>query len=172
MSDRTPGHLKTFNYIGLYRYALTFCCHNQQRRFELGSGVELLLTQIRRATNDEQFVICAYCFMPNHLHLLVNALAATSNALKFIKRAKQFSGFYYKQQYHQPLWQRYGYEHVLRDDDDMRRAARYIFENPVRASLVSSPQNYPFLGSDTHSVNEILEFVATSGELQTSGRSA
>jgi putative transposase len=169
MPERTPGHLKTFGYIGLYRYALTFCCHDKQRRFERADAVDLVLSQIRRAANDEHFVVSAYCFMPNHLHLLVKALVEASDALKFIKRAKQFSGFYYKQKYHVPLWQRYSYEHVLRDDDDLRRAAKYIFENPVRASLVSSPQNYPFLGSDTHSVNDILALVAISSRPQTSG---
>ena len=128
MPERTPGHLKTFGYIGLSRYALTFCCHNKQRRFERADAVDLVLSQIRRAANDERFVVSAYCFMPNHLHLLVKALADTSDALTFIKRAKQFSGFYYKQKYHVPLWQRYSYEHVLRDDDDLRRAAKYIFE--------------------------------------------
>jgi len=170
MPDRTPGHLTTFSYVGLYRYSLTFCCHNRQRRFDEKTAVDLVLSQIRRAANDEWFAISAYCFMPDHLHLIIEARDTTSNALKFIKRAKQFSGFYYKQKYHEPLWQRYGYEHVLRDDDDVRRAARYIFENPVRASLVSSPQNYPYLGSDTHSVNELLQYPErpTGGSASTS----
>ena len=99
--------------------------------------------------------------MPDHLHLLVEALTEQSNALKFIARAKQLSGFYYKQRYQRTLWQRYGYEHVLRDDEDTRGVARYIFENPVRARLSQSPDLYPFLGSDTHTVAEILEY--TSG---------
>jgi REP-associated tyrosine transposase len=123
--------------------------------------VDLVLGHIRRAAADDQFAIPAYCFMPDHLHLLIEARAETCSALKFISRAKQFSGFYYKHRYQRTLWQRYGYEHVLRDDEDTRGVARYIFENPIRAALVESPQNYPFLGSDTHSVAEILEF--TSG---------
>jgi len=157
-----PGHIKSFDYLGLHRYALTFCSDARQRVFLGRDVVDLVLSNIRRAANDEQFAIPAYCFMPGHLHVLVEGLTDTSSSLKFIARAKQFSGYYYKQKYRRTLWQRYGYEHVLRDDEDTRRVARYIFENPVRAALVASPQDYPFLGSDTHSVNEILEY-ATSG---------
>jgi len=156
-----PGHIQSFDYVGLYRYAFTFCCNSRQQWFQERDAVELVLLQIRRAASDEQFAIPAYCFMPDHLHLLIKGLSDVSNGLKFISRAKQFSGYYYKQRYQRTLWQRYGYEHVLRDDEDTRRVARYIFENPLRAGLVASPQNYPFLGSDTHSVNEILEY--TSG---------
>ena len=99
--------------------------------------------------------------MPDHLHLLVEAQVDRSNGLTFISRAKQLSGFCYKQRHNRPLWQRYGYGHVLRDDEKTRVVARYILENPIRARLVSSPEEYPFLGSDTHSLPEILEF--TSG---------
>ena len=93
--------------------------------------------------------------------MLVEAQGDQSDGLKFIARAKQLSAFYYKKEYHQVLWQRYGYEHVLRDDEKTRVIARYIFENPIRARLVRSPEEYPFLGSDTHTVQEVLEY--TSG---------
>jgi putative transposase len=156
-----PGHLRAFDYVGLHRYFLTFCCHSQQTRFRDRAAVDLVLSQIRRAARDEQFAILAYCFMPDHLHLLMEALADQSHGLKFIARAKQFSGFSYRKERHQALWQRYGYEHVLRDDEKTRVVARYILENPVRAGLVKSPEEYPFSGSDTHSVQEVLEF--TSG---------
>jgi putative transposase len=156
-----PGHLRAFDYLGLYRYFLTFCCHRRLPRFQNPAAVELVMLQIRRAACDEQFVIPAYCFMSDHLHLLIEATADQSNGLKFIAKAKQLSGFYYKKHYGQTLWQRYGYEHILRDDEKTRVVARYIFENPVRAGLVRAPEEYPFIGSDTHSVQEVLEF--TSG---------
>jgi putative transposase len=140
----------------LYRYFLTFCCHSKQRRFISQAVVDLALSQIRRAAAQEQFAIPAYCFMPDHLHLLVEGLTDTSNCLRFIRRAKQLSGFHYSREWQQTLWQRYGFEHVLRSDEDTHRVARYIFENPIRAGLVSCAEQYEFLGSDTHSLTEIL----------------
>jgi hypothetical protein len=47
-------------------------------------------------------------------------------------------------------------DRVLRSDEATFDVVRYIFENPVRAGLVRSPADYPFLGSDVWSVEEIL----------------
>ena len=51
------------------------------------------------------------------------------------------------------------YERVLRDDEATLAVARYIIENPVRAGLVSDPRDYPFLGSQVFSLDEILSAV-------------
>jgi putative transposase len=34
-----------------------------------------------------------------------------------------------------PVWQRGFYDHVIRDEEDLERARRYIEENPVRWAL-------------------------------------
>ena len=54
------------------------------------------------------------------------------------------------------LWQRSYFEHVLRDEEDTIGVAKYILENPVRAGLVERPEAYPYLGSMTVSVEELL----------------
>jgi putative transposase len=159
MLTGNPGHVKGFDYTGLHRHFLTFCTDRRQRLFVNQAVVDLVLLQILRAADDEQFAVVAYCFMPDHLHLLIEARSDSSNCLRFIKRAKQFSGFYYSRAHGNRLWQRYGFEHTLRDDNDTLRAARYILENPVRSRLVVNPQDYEFSGSRTHSVAEILEAV-------------
>ena len=97
--------------------------------------------------------------MPDHLHLLIEAGSESSNALDFIKRAKQLSGFHYKKQFGERLWQRYGFERVLRDDDCTLVVARYMLENPLRAGLVESPEEYGFSGSTTHPLRQLLDAV-------------
>ena len=95
--------------------------------------------------------------MPDHLHMLVEGLEDRSDCRDFIKRAKQYSGFYFTRARGEKLWQRYGYERVLRNDEATLDVARYILRNPVRAGLVSDPRGYPFLGSDRYSLEEILD---------------
>jgi REP element-mobilizing transposase RayT len=56
--------------------------------------VGLVLSQILHAANDEQFALVAYCFMPDHVHLLVEALSESSCALRFVARTKQRTGFH------------------------------------------------------------------------------
>jgi len=108
----------------------------------------------------------AYCFMPDHLHLLVEAQSQNSDCRAFIRRAKQLAGFQYARSVGGRLWQRYGFERVLRDDEGTLIVARYIVENPVRAGLAESSESYPFSGSEVYALGDIL---AAVGELPRSG---
>ena len=97
--------------------------------------------------------------MPDHVHLIVEAKEETSDLKRFVARAKQLSGYVYSQTHQRRrLWQRYGFEHVLRDDESTQRSVRYVLENPVRAGLVRDPREYPFIGSSVFDVKELLEY--------------
>jgi putative transposase len=158
-----PEHLKAFNYTGEYAYFLTYCTHERRRIFTEASRVDLVSTQILRVAGDEGFAITAYCYMPDHLHMLVEGRRATSDCRRFIRRAKQFSGFYFQKAFGERLWQRYGYEHVLRADEAVLGVARYILENPVRAGLTAHVRDYPYLGSSLYTIEEILDGLHMSG---------
>jgi putative transposase len=106
-----------------------------------------MLEQISRAAADWSFVVLAYCFMPDHLHLLVEAHAENADLLKFAHAVKQRTGYAYRQLSTGPLWQQGYFEHVLRDDELTPVVARYILANPVSAGLCSEPRHYPFSGS-------------------------
>jgi REP element-mobilizing transposase RayT len=101
--------------------------------------------------------------MPDHLHMLVEGLRESSDCRAFIKHAKQLSGFYYKQQFGDRLWQRYSFEHVLRGEEATIGVARYIIENPVRAGFVVHAEDYALVGSDTYTVAQILDAIQMSG---------
>jgi putative transposase len=159
MLTGNPGRLKSFDYVGLYRYFFTLCTDNRRQHFVARDHVDLVFEQILRGATETDFAIVAYCFMPDHLHLLVEAQSETSDCRQFIKRAKQFSGYHFKQKFNKRLWQRYGFEHVLRDDEGTLGVARYIMENPVRAGLVARVEDYPFAGSPVYPLAEILAAV-------------
>jgi len=157
-----PGHpeyLQHFDYVGFHRYSLTFCTMGRQPLFVTQPVVDLVLEQFLRSAGEERFALIAYCFMPDHVHLLVGGTCETSDGKRFISRAKQYSGFYFKQRHQQRLWQRYPFERVLRSNEATLIVARYILENPVRAGLVSDPREYPFLGSCVYSLDAILNAV-------------
>jgi putative transposase len=154
-----PQHLKAFDYRGLHYYFLTFCTLNRCRLFVSRRRVDTVYAQILRAAREHHIALIAYCFMPDHLHLLVAGESDDSDCLQFITRAKQYSGFYYRAAFGRRLWQRYGYEHVLRSDQSVLSVARYILENPVRARLVGRVQDYPFSGSSVYSLEQLLEAV-------------
>jgi hypothetical protein len=43
-----------------------------------------------------------------------------------------------------PFWQRGFYDHALRKEEDIRKAAEYIVHNPVPAGLVEHWLDYPY----------------------------
>ena len=156
MITNNPGHLKGFNYIGLHRYSLTFCTDGRRRLFVDGGTVELVMQQLLRAANEQKFSVIAYCFMPDHLHLLIEGTSDSSDGKRFIKAFKQYSGYYYTHQWQRTLWQRYGFEHVLRDDEVMIEVVRYILRNPVRAGLAATVEEYPFVGSMVYDLKDLI----------------
>jgi putative transposase len=72
---------------------------------------------------------------------------------------KQRAGFAFKQRTGRPLWQPSYHDHVLRDEEVLLKVVRYVLDNPVRAGLVTSPRDYPFLGSDVYPLDWLLEAV-------------
>jgi putative transposase len=169
MITNKPEHLKTFDYLGLHRYFLTFCTHARRRSFMTPDRVNLVLDHILRTASDGRFALLAYCFMPDHCHLLIEGQSDDSDCRRFITRAKQYSGFHYQRAFGERLWQRYGFERTLRGEDDTLSVARYILENPVRAGLAGRIADYPFLGSKVYSVDAIAEAVQMSSEWRKSG---
>ena len=139
--------LKDFSYRGQYRYFITIRCHSQNLHFDNGSCVDKVLDILRNTANQKAFSIWAYCFMPDHLHLLIEGQTDQSNMRKFVSLFKQKTGFWFSQHRNDRLWQENYYEHVLRTDEETVPIARYIFENPVRRGFVIDYTQYPHSGS-------------------------
>jgi putative transposase len=102
--------------------------------------IEVLRTQVRL----RRFVIHEFVVMPNHVHLLLTLPGEMSleKAMQFVKggfsfQAKRVLGF------NGEVWQR-GFSDVwVGDEGSYLRHKQYIFMNPVRAGLVTSPDEFP-----------------------------
>jgi REP element-mobilizing transposase RayT len=82
--------------------------------------------------------------MPDHLHVLLKGANASSAFLPFMKLMRQRTAIFYRRLTGESLWQEGCFDRVLRPDDAPAAVARYMMENPVRAGLVSKPEDYPF----------------------------
>jgi len=152
-----PPRIPGFSYLGPYRYFVTFCTLDRRDVFidvPLGQSV---VSQFRRTCRKERFAILAFCVMPDHAHLLVEGTDAQSDLRALIKSAKQSSGQRFAARMKRPLWDEGFHDRVLRPEDDLKGIARYIIENPVRGGLVRSPIDYPLLGSDVWTVQELID---------------
>jgi len=142
-----PPRLAGFDYIGRFTYFLTLCVRERATVFRQQAMVDLVLMQIRRTAREHGFSIAAYCFMPDHVHLLVEGSSGTSDLRAFAKLARQRAGGLYARATGSSLWQRGYYDRVLRRSDDISRFTKYIVENPVRAGLVENANDYPYVWS-------------------------
>ncbi len=89
----------------------------------------------------------AYCLMPDHVHLLVGS----SSTLSLSRLVQSWKSLCYRERRSagefEPFWQRGYFDHVVRQEEDLRAAAQYILDNPVRAGLVADFREYPLCGS-------------------------
>jgi len=156
MSNR-PHRLQDFAYTGRCRYSLTFCTYQRQTRFTDPDAVQEAVRQILQSARLYDFAVFAYCFMPDHLHLLVEGQSETAELIPFAHAAKQQIAYHYRRRHDVTVWQKGYYEHVLRDDEATLTVAKYILENPVRGGLVAEPRDYPFSGSSVWTWDQLLE---------------
>ena len=104
---------------------------------------ELLLHTAHRY----QLLVPAYCLMPDHLHWMGIGLSDSSDQRKATSFLRKFltlrSGA-------APQWQRQPHDHVLtekeRDRGAFQSTCHYILENPVRAGLVETSENWKHSG--------------------------
>ncbi|MEK7247905.1 MAG: transposase [Chloroflexota bacterium] len=120
---------------------------DRHRAFLNEVTVRLCLHSLKDSCDKHSMTVLAYCFMPDHLHLLLEG-SDRSNLVDFMKRFKQLSGFGNKTKTGHQLWQKGYYDHVVRQEEDLKDIARYIFENPCRARIVNGPALYPYSGGE------------------------
>jgi REP element-mobilizing transposase RayT len=155
-----PHRLDPSEYAGIRQYFLTICTNQRGRHFADVDTLALVREQFLRVAVAERFAVLAYCFMPDHLHAVVAAQVESADLHRFVRLAKQHSGFVFSRVSSRRLWQESYFERVVRSDGSLAELIRYMIENPVRAGLVETPSEYPHWGSQICSREEILELVS------------
>lgn len=147
MHHRRPPRLPQVCYTGRNVYHVVCATWNRASRLANWLVVCPLRSELLRLSVDHEFAVHAYCFMPNHVHVLLEALSERSILTEYVARWKQITGYRYKQDWGERLWRPGYYDHVLREEESCRTVAWYIMENPVRAGLARRIGEYPFAWS-------------------------
>jgi putative transposase len=152
-----PPRLRGFDYIGMQRYFVTICTANRADVFRSARAVDPMVALLLHSAAAMDFAAAAYCFMPDHLHVLLVAESDHAALLECVRRFKQLSAFDYRRQTGGALWQAGYFEHALRGSEQTDAVARYILENPVRAGLCRAFQEYPFSGSSVYTKGQLAD---------------
>ena len=105
----------------------------------------LLIETLRQGVRTRRFVIHDFVVMPDHVHILLTVSGETTveKAVQWIKgsfsfRARKELG------YMGEIWQR-GFSDVrVRDARSLQQHHTYIDENPVKAGLALTAEEYPY----------------------------
>ena len=143
-------------YLGCQRYSITCTTHNRQPIFIARDIFEIMRQYLGEVAAKAQFRVWVFCFMPDHLHLLLEGKKAESDLQQYMKLFKQRSGYWYQQNTGQRLWSTSYFDHVLRKEEDTIVVVKYILANPERAGLVKSWYKYPYSGSFELNTKDLL----------------
>lgn len=155
-----PQRLRGVSYTGPRRYVVTCCTDTRLPWFTNTALVDAVWDVFSRQAASHTMAVHAYCFMPDHLHMLLEGRSPGADLCRFVATAKQRAAFVARRWVVGRMWQQGYHERVLRDHEPTLLVARYIVNNPVRAGLSRTPSEYPFLGSEVMSRDALIESVA------------
>ncbi len=103
-------------------------------------NIAAIIAESLKHFEEVRYRLQAWCIMPNHVHVVAQPLSdwrlekiihtwksyTANQANKTLNRTGEF-------------WQREYYDHVVRDNEDLERITRYVFENPKKANLKNWP---------------------------------
>lgn len=95
--------------------------------------------------------------MPDHvhMHMLIRPRSKTEEAYWSLSSIMHSIKSYSAKQIPKvmphigTIWQPERYDHIVRNDRAFTAIWNYICQNPVKATLATSPENYPFLWQES-----------------------
>jgi REP element-mobilizing transposase RayT len=101
--------------------------------------------------DGKKYNLHAAVVMPDHVHFILTPLIdPKSNSIfplhKILRSIKSFSARRINARLGgRTLWQEESFDHVLRSSESLDAKVAYMVANPVRKSVVSVPEEYPWL---------------------------
>jgi REP element-mobilizing transposase RayT len=135
--NRRSIRLRGYDYSKPGAYFVTICTHDRESSLETASVAGL----VTAAWADLPWrcpgvALDEFIVMPNHVHGIIVLTGAASSAptlgevVRAFKSLSAIEANRARGAEGQPFWQRNYYEHIVRDDDELRIIRQYIRSNP------------------------------------------
>ena len=129
-------------------FFITCCVRNREPVLAAPRVAAVLVAAWETAPSVYGWTIGRYVVMPDHVHFFTAPCRDGAKTLsQFIASWKRWT----KRQIRQAAlasfeWQAEFFDHLLRSDESYGQKWEYVVANPVRAGLVSRPEEWPFQG--------------------------
>jgi putative transposase len=122
-------------------YFITVCCERRRENQLARISVADPLFETIAYRNDTGICYAhLVVLMPDHIHMLVSFGETKRRIRTTVSKWKEWTAKQLALR-----WQRDFFEHRLRREESAREKADYMLHNPVRAGLVSEPEDWPFV---------------------------
>lgn len=149
------------SYQGEVTVAFTACIADTQPLFKDATVVNAFVALLSTAAEKNHCIVPVYCFMPGHLHLILQGAVSSADVWRAMVDFKQQSGFWLRQHFPNVHWQKDFYDHIIRANEDLGAQVRYVASNPVRKGLAQDWEAYPFTGAIGIDLKGVIEGVIT-----------
>jgi putative transposase len=143
-------------YQGEVTTAFTLCVADKKPIFQDPAVVHDFVKILITTLENSNCIAPVYCFMPDHLHIILTGTQHYADLWKTIVSFKQKTGYWLSRNTSTARWQKDFYDHVIRSEKTIATQVRYILDNPVRKGIASSWQEYPHKGSIGCSLDGVL----------------
>ena len=144
---RRSIRLKNYNYASDGAYFMTICTQHKEYMFGnvidgkmvLNSAGEMMEKWLCELKNKfKNIELDEYIIMPNHIPQIIQWLK-TMTTNEYIRNVKQNNW----KPFDQKLWQRNYYDRIIRNEKELEKIRKYIFENPLKWELdKNNPENF------------------------------
>ena len=126
-------------------YLVTTVTHERRPLFRDFTYARTLIRCLREINDLGSVDTQCFVVMPDHLHWLFDLGEAVSLG-RVMQSMKSFSARRLNalQGVTGKVWQAGFHDHALRSEEDVRRVARYVVANPLRAGLVMHLGDFPW----------------------------
>ena len=130
---RAPQELRT--------YSLTAVTAARRRLFQVKTAAELMVETIQTYRKKGNYSLHTFVVMPDHLHLLLTPApeVAIEKVMQLIK-----GSFSFRLKSKLDVWDRGSFDRRIPDAAAFDACINYIEQNPVRAGLAASAEDYPY----------------------------
>ena len=124
---------------------------NRQQIFEDEEDNQHFLETLLKYKEQCEYIIYAYCFMGNHIHILLKE--GKEDLTLMLKRIAGSYVYWYNWKYHRSghLFQDRFKSEPVEDESYFLTVLRYIHQNPIKSGLCKKAEQYPY-----SSINEYL----------------
>ena len=129
-------------------YFVTTCTLKRRAVLASKEVAEILIDEWRNGHRRHGWAVGRYVIMPNHAHLFCRAELGAKALPVFMQRWKEWSSKRLARELNLSarVWQEEFFDHVLRSGESYSQKWDYVKENPVRAGLVKSSDEWPWQG--------------------------